>query len=149
VSLELAHTHALAAAQDAYIDAHSWVFCPASFQLMMIELARLGYTDWRVDRCVHEPATEFFAWFSKGAKKHFQDMPELEFHSLRKDFLKSTLLELAEQKKTLKAEFAGIEEMQISSAELLRIKALETELEDIKSGKIWRLRNAVRRYFFV
>jgi Methyltransferase domain len=149
VSLELAHTHALAAAQDAYIDAHSWVFCPASFQLMMVELARLGYTDWRVDRCEPEPATEFHAWFSKGAIKYYQSMGESEFHELRNGLLKLTILELAEQSKTIVSDNSDANIMHDKSAELTQIAILQAELNGIKSGKLWRLRHAIKRYLFV
>jgi hypothetical protein len=68
---------------------------------MMVELARLGYTDWRVDRCVPESATEFHAWLCKGAKKYYQCMGESEFHELRVGLLKLTILELAEKSKTI------------------------------------------------
>ena len=36
--------------QEDYVDLHAWHFTPASFELLLLELARLGETNWYVDR---------------------------------------------------------------------------------------------------
>ncbi len=44
--------HELASASGPasdYVDVHAWRFSPASFQLLLLELARIGETDWRVE----------------------------------------------------------------------------------------------------
>jgi predicted SAM-dependent methyltransferase len=163
---ELAHAQALAAGQEVYIDAHSWVFCPASFQLIMVELARLGYTDWQVERCVATPATEFHAWLTKGAKAHYQGMAQPVFDALRTGLLTQTLLELAEQSKTLLAAVehdvapavvpaAIVETLEATAAASVDadsanlILALQTEINSIKSSKLWRLRHGIKRYLSI
>ena len=45
---------------EAYIDAHAWTFVPASFSLIMLELAYLGLTDWEVERTQPAEYTEFY-----------------------------------------------------------------------------------------
>jgi hypothetical protein len=54
-----------------YIDAHSWTFVPASFSLIMLELARLGLTDWQVERA--EPAETRSSMFGSGVA-HRRDL---------------------------------------------------------------------------
>jgi hypothetical protein len=39
---------ASAASDPPYLDMHAWQFTPESFELLLLELARLGHTDWRV-----------------------------------------------------------------------------------------------------
>src|SRR5271166_198492 len=68
-SLDLAYQKFLTHGEDdasPYTDAHAWMFTPASFQLLMLELARLKITDWRVDRISSAVGCEFYAWLSRG-----------------------------------------------------------------------------------
>ncbi|WP_326542801.1 class I SAM-dependent methyltransferase [Pseudorhodoferax sp.] len=42
-----------------YVDVHGWVFTPASFQLLILELWLLGILDWEVESCQSATANEF------------------------------------------------------------------------------------------
>jgi len=80
-----------------YVDLHAWHFVPASFELLLLELARLGQTDWRVDRTTASVGCEFFAWLRRGgaACAAAYSFDELAAERLR--LLKRTLLETREQ----------------------------------------------------
>ena len=50
--LETAYSAFLTCGEDdasPYVDMHAWQFTPASFELLLLELARLKATDWRVE----------------------------------------------------------------------------------------------------
>lgn len=168
--IETAHHHAIAAGQEVYIDAHAWIFCPASFQLIMIELARLGYTDWQVDRCEATQETEFYAWLSKGGKAHYQAMEAQTFYDLRLGLMNQTILELSEQRKTIANEAdravaaASLEALQHVAAENAKnqtaltaqvdhlhaeAQRLQTEIDRIYASKWLRLRRGIKKYLFV
>jgi hypothetical protein len=49
------------AAGSSYLDVHGWVFTPASFALIMLELHALKYIDWHVAKIVEQEAVEFIA----------------------------------------------------------------------------------------
>ena len=158
--LEAAHSQALAAGQGVYIDAHAWIFCPASFKLMMIELARLGYTDWQVERCEATPETEFFAWLCKGGKAYYQNMEAQAFYDLRLGLMNQSILELSEQRKTIAHEAeptvavtgeatgasTGAAQVQHLRAETLRLQA---EIDRIQASKWLRLRRGIKKYLLV
>lgn len=57
------------ASADHYIDAHAWTWTPASFELMMLELAQLGFLGLRVEAVAEAEFTEFFAWLRKGSER--------------------------------------------------------------------------------
>jgi Methyltransferase domain len=70
-------THKLEEARDLfvrinagsdYVDLHAWRFTPSSFELLLLELARLGETDWQVDRITPAQGCEFFAWLRRGGR---------------------------------------------------------------------------------
>jgi hypothetical protein len=79
------------AEKDEYIDAHAWIFTPASFELIVVELSELGYLDLRVDRRDENPTTEFYAWLKCGriASDHVQ--------TRRLELMNEIVLELAQQ----------------------------------------------------
>lgn len=49
-----------------YIDAHNWVFVPASFDLLMLELGVLGYLNVHIDSIMEANEIEFYVWLKKG-----------------------------------------------------------------------------------
>jgi SAM-dependent methyltransferase len=159
MALELAHAHAMAAAQAVYVDAHGWVFCPASFELMLLELARLGYTDWRVERCEAQAETEFFAWLVKGGQQHYQAMSHEALFDLRQALMKRLLCEQAEQLHTIGFDdisalglHPGVNNLTTTTAVTSALaaaeqkaSALQAELNLIKGSRVWRLRTAIRQ----
>jgi SAM-dependent methyltransferase len=156
IELELAHTHALAAAQAVYVDAHAWVFCPASFELMLLELARLGYTDWRVERCEAQSETEFFAWLVKGGQQHYQNMSHAALFDLRQALMRRVICEQAEQLHTIginnisaMGQHLGVSDLSTTTSALAaaeqKASALQAELKLIKGSRVWRLRTAIRQ----
>jgi hypothetical protein len=56
-------------AAEPYLGFHAWQFTPASFQLVMLELAALGLIDWRVDSIVENATFEFFVFLKRGAER--------------------------------------------------------------------------------
>jgi hypothetical protein len=82
---------------SAYVDAHAWIFVPSSFQLLLLELARLKITDWRVDRIGSAVGCEFYAWLRRGGAEAAAAFPESELNAQRLSLLKHVLLETKEQ----------------------------------------------------
>ena len=79
-----------------YVDSHAWQFTPASFELLLLELARIGETDWRVDRITPAIGCEFYAWLRRGGRAAAAvSAPELQARRLA--LLKRTLIETREQ----------------------------------------------------
>jgi hypothetical protein len=99
-SLEAAYSAFLSYREDnasPYVDTHAWQFTPASFELLLLELARLKATDWKVDRISPIPGCEFHAWLRRGGKEAAAALTESELNERRLALLKRTLLEAKEQ----------------------------------------------------
>ena len=79
------------------MDTHAWQFTPASFELLLLELARLKATDWRVDWIGPTSGCEFHAWLRRGGEKAAAALTETELNEQRLALLKRTLLETKEQ----------------------------------------------------
>jgi hypothetical protein len=103
-SLEAAHSEFLTRGEDdasPYTDMHAWQFTPASFQLLILELARLGFSDWRVEGISPTAGCEFHVWLRRGGQEAANALTESELNAQRLDLLKGTLLEAKEQIKFL------------------------------------------------
>jgi SAM-dependent methyltransferase len=81
----------------AYVDIHAWQFTPASFELLLLELARLQKTDWKVQRITPATGCEFYAWLCRGGKSTAAALSESEFNTRRLALLKGALLQTREQ----------------------------------------------------
>ena len=80
-----------------YVDAHGWTFTPASFELMMLELACMGFLNIAVVEVQEAPATEFSAWLKKGR-------PDLEGSALedrRLELLNRIVIEISDQSRQI------------------------------------------------
>jgi O-antigen biosynthesis protein len=84
-------------ASSPYVDTHAWQFTPASFELLLLELARLGETDWFVERITPAKGCEFYAWLRPGGKVAAAAVPAAELERRRLELLKRTLLQTKEQ----------------------------------------------------
>lgn len=80
-----------------YIDAHNWVFVPASFELLLLELGGLGYLNSHVERAEEAPVTEFYAWLRKGRQPLGAD----EMQARRRALMDRIIVELAEQSRQI------------------------------------------------
>ena len=80
-----------------YIDYHAWRFVPSSLELLILELARLKYTDWAVDRITPAIGCEFHVKLRRGGAKEALSMPTATFDSRRLELLQRTLKEIGEQ----------------------------------------------------
>ena len=80
-----------------YVDMHAWQFVPASFELVMLELARLGETDWGVERITPATGCEFYVWLRRGGKTTAAALSETQLNAQRLELLRRTLLEIREQ----------------------------------------------------
>jgi hypothetical protein len=80
-----------------YVDAHQWVFTPASFELMVLELSALGFVDLRVENCREAAETEFYAWLRKGAERLAPD----HLQNRRRALMNRMVVELADQSRQI------------------------------------------------
>lgn len=64
-AIDLARTSSIDT--STYEDAHAWHFTPASFKLLVFDLALVGACDWRVEWIQAGPAVEFFGHLIPGA----------------------------------------------------------------------------------
>lgn len=94
---EQAHQQLGTAARPEYIDAHNWVFVPASFQLMLLELAAMSYLNLHIEEITEASATEFYVWLRKG--KIAIDHADLQIR--RRDLMHLIIIELAQHVKQL------------------------------------------------
>jgi hypothetical protein len=76
-----------------YIDIHTWRFVPASFELLFLDLARLGETDWRIDHISPAMGCEFMTRLRRGGKEYAASLSEEEFNTQRLALQKRVLLE--------------------------------------------------------
>ena len=83
--------------QTGYTDLHAWCFVPSSFELLLLELACLGQTDWRVDRITSAAGPEFIVWLLRGGRAHVGSLSAAEISAQRVALLKHVLLEVQAQ----------------------------------------------------
>ncbi|MBV8739531.1 MAG: glycosyltransferase, partial [Alphaproteobacteria bacterium] len=82
---------------EDYVDVHAWCFVPASFELILFELAMLGETDLRVERTTPAQGCEFLCWLRRGGKAVVAAMSEAEKADVRLALLKRIMLETRAQ----------------------------------------------------
>jgi GT2 family glycosyltransferase len=80
-----------------YVDLHGWQFTPASFELILLELARLGKTDWQIQRITPAIGCEFHAWLRRGGHAAAAALSQSELNARRMVLLKRSLLETRDQ----------------------------------------------------
>ena len=80
-----------------YLDLHAWRFTPASFELVLLELARMGETDWQIDGITPARGCEFFAWLRRGGATTASVYSSPELAARRLDLLKRIMLEIRTQ----------------------------------------------------
>jgi hypothetical protein len=90
VEQALRHAEHGALPEAGYVDCHAWQFTPASFELLVLELAALGVIDWRIDWIEPQPAVEFLVSLSRPRLAIGGD----ELQSRRCDLLKRMLIEM-------------------------------------------------------
>lgn len=125
----------LAAGLPHYTDAHAWVFVPASFQLMILELAAAGYIDLRVEEVTEAEATEFYAWLRKGR----EPLPQGDLQAKRKQLMDCIIIELAEQSRQITASpFNTAQSAEDAAARLaeaeFRVEAIQAVLEAARAS---------------
>ena len=82
---------------DPYVDMHAWQFTPASFELLLLELARLRKTDWQIQRTTPAMGCEFHAWLCRGGKAAAGALSQSRLDARRLVLLKQCLLQTSEQ----------------------------------------------------
>ena len=100
-----------------YLDLHAWHFVPSSFELILLELARLGATDWRVERVTPTDGCEFFAWLRPGGGADAASLSVDDLDIRRMALLKRTLLESQTQ-----LEWLLVSEPELASAQTILSK---------------------------
>ena len=76
-----------------YVDVHAWRFSPSSFELLLLDLAWLGRTDWRVERITGADGCEFFCWLRRGGRAAAAALGDTALSARRLALLKQTLIE--------------------------------------------------------
>jgi hypothetical protein len=91
-TIEQAYRHAEHGSKPEmrYVDCHAWQFTPASFELLILELAALGMIDWRIDWIKPQPAVEFLVSLSRPRL----DINAAELQMRRCELLKRMLIEM-------------------------------------------------------
>ncbi len=77
-----------------YRDAHGWQFTPSSFELIILESAAGGWSDWRIDWVDPQPMVEFTARLRRGRAAFAS---EADLDAARLELLRRIWLELREQ----------------------------------------------------
>lgn len=90
---------ALAGKNTPYVDAHAWVFTPASFQLLILELNALDLIPFQVSHIEDSELGEFIVQL----KKAIQKPSEAELHAKRVELMVKTVREVAQRVDLLEA----------------------------------------------
>jgi SAM-dependent methyltransferase len=77
-----------------YTDCHAWQFSPASFRLIMFELAQLGVSDWRLHEPTGSEGCEFLVCLRRGIDR-MVDPQAIQQH--RMSLLREQLIEMQDQ----------------------------------------------------
>lgn len=150
-----------------YEDLHAWRFVPSSFELLLLELAGLGETDWRVERITSPSGPEFIAWLRRGGGAHIGSLSAAEIDAQRIALLKRVLLETQAQADWLLASepeltigrtwseravlpvpldpVAALARVQRENAELrAQLAAVEAQLAAVEASTSWRVTAPLR-----
>jgi len=106
---------------EEYIDAHSWVFTQASFELLMYDLNCLGYTNLRVVKTLSSVDNEFYVSLQKKREQIVSD----------NEVRLKLLLTIAEEPR---------EESQLLS----EINYLKRELDKLHNSNSWKITRPLR-----
>jgi hypothetical protein len=142
--IEQAHAITLKYTTAEYIDAHAWTFVPASFSLIMLELAHFRLIDWQVERTQAADYTEFYVWLRRGAAVRSAHTAEPDLVAERMRLLNEVMLELHDQGRQLSsAEDIGV----VGPLEKVKaeLAATRSTLDLIRSSRAWRTRSALRK----
>jgi len=97
-SLAMSKLESLSTAPDApYVDLHVWKFSPSSFELILLEVARMRKIDWRVEKVTPAIGCEFHAWLRRGAIEACAQLSDAAFDARRLTLLKAVVREMGEQ----------------------------------------------------
>lgn len=135
-----AQSYALFENSPDYQDLHAWHFVPSSFELLMLELGRLGETDWRVEYVTPTAGCEFFVWLHRGAGAQIVSIPVDELNCKRVALLKRSLLEAQAQIDWLLASEPGL-------AEHAALSTWATSVMNQATRACWRATAPVRGLF--
>jgi glycosyltransferase involved in cell wall biosynthesis/2-polyprenyl-3-methyl-5-hydroxy-6-metoxy-1,4-benzoquinol methylase len=86
-----------ASADAPYADMHAWQFTPASFALILLELARLEMLDWAPETITPPEGCEFRARLRRGGIAQARALPPAELDARRLELLREIVRETGEQ----------------------------------------------------
>jgi hypothetical protein len=148
---------AMAETADApYRDMHAWRFTPSSFQLLLIELAWGGATDWQVERIKPAEGCEFLAWLRRGGHAAASALSSQALTQRRLELLKQTLSEtMAQIDFLLGSDFAQVREEGAVAPSVpkqpalqpqmaARLAAMQDEIERLRRSTSWRITAPLR-----
>jgi hypothetical protein len=111
----------------------------------MLELARLGLTDWQVERTEAAEYTEFYVWLRRGAQAKISPMSQADLAAERLRLLTTILLELDDQgRRQLDARPSADLTDNLARAQA-ELAATRNTLDTVRSSRAWRTRSALRR----
>jgi len=79
-----------------YQDCHAWMFTPASFELLILELSALGIIDWHVQSTIPMHSVEFIVHLARGrpifpSEEAFEARRTALLHEIQKDAFKQAM----------------------------------------------------------
>lgn len=129
-------------AAGAYVDCHNWIFVPSSFALIVLGLARLGLTDWRIAWDEQAANMEFYARLQRGGATAAATMTADAFAAETLRLMMAAAEEQAEQFAPTAADLAMTHRLAVAEAALAEARAL---VATIRASSTWRLRSRLRR----
>jgi SAM-dependent methyltransferase len=131
---------------DTYLDCHAWQFTPASFELVMLELAALEVIDFSIVHSFPTEGVEFFGTLRRGRAVPPQD----ELERRRVELLVRTVREAGEQALLLSVGASDAPGAHAPSAREVALRArvgvLEDELHTMRTSESWRVTAPLRSF---
>jgi hypothetical protein len=135
---------------DEYVDVHAWTFVPASFSLIMLELAQLGLSDWQIKSTKAAEHTEFYVWLQRGALARRASIRQTDVAAERMRLLNEVMLELFDQGRQLPAgQQTTVHELNAARLQVAQIQedltTARNTIDTIRSSRVWRARSRLRK----
>jgi SAM-dependent methyltransferase len=110
--------------ESAYVDCHTWMLTPSSYELLFLELGALGLLDFRIERIFPTAGHEFFVTMRKGKL----NLSAQEVQSRRLELMRAIVDEQAEQANRMNGVDQFVNEVTTLRHELVELASQRDEL---------------------